>query len=113
MVLHVGRVGQQVLELGDALLKGANLGGRGEHLLDDRATRDLDGLLLEVAHRGVFCEVDVARVGSLDAHDHLEHRSLARAVGTYQGIALASVDLKRRVAKKGASTKGLRKLVDL
>ena len=113
MVLHVGRIGQQVLELGDALLKGADLGGRGEHLLDDRATRDLDGLLLEVTHRGVLCEVDVARVGSLDAHDHLEHRGFARAVGAYQGIALASVDLKRRVAKKGASTKGLRKLVDL
>ena len=113
VVLHVGGVGQQVLELGDALLKGADLGGRGEHLIDDRAARDLDGLLLEVAHRGVLCKVDVARVGGLDAHDHLEHRGLARAVGAYQGIALAGVDLKRRVAEKGASTEGLREFVDL
>ena len=113
MILHVGRIGQQVLELGDALLKGADLGGRGEHLLDDRAARNLDGLLLEVAHRGVLCEVDVARIGGLDAHNHLEHRGLARTVGAYQGIALAGVDLKRRVAEKGASTKGLREFVDL
>ena len=96
-------VGDGSLELGDALSQMADLGGGGHDLLEGGGMAGELGLLLEVTNRGALLEAYRSLVGGLDAHDDLEQRGLASAVGTHEGPALAGVELKRGALVKGAA----------
>ena len=84
LLLHGTDVGLETLDLG---LRVHDLGKRA--LL----AREL-GLLLEVADARVLGERHRALVGRLLAHEDLEQRRLAGAVGTHEAPALAGVELQ-------------------
>ena len=91
-VLCLGDLG---LHIGEAVLERADLVGR----VDDLGKRALLArevrLLLEVADGGVTGERDGALVRALLAHQDLEKRGLAGAVGAHEAPPLARVELER------------------
>jgi len=104
--------GHDLLELGDALAQVRDLGRGGHDLLEGRAVAGELRLLLEVAHGGAPGEGHGALVGRLEAHDDLEQRGLAGAVGAHEGPGLAGVELDGGARVEDLGAEGLCDLVD-
>jgi hypothetical protein len=98
---HVGsQTGQLVLQVGD-------VGRAPQHLGDDGPLDLLGQLLGQVADAAAPGDVDLTRIGLLQADDDLQDRGLADAVAADERDPPARHQPDRHVGEEGAPTVGL------